>query len=256
MSQTLRSVAYALRLIKLLRTRADVGVTDAATHLGVAASTAHRLLATLQEHGFAEQTRTGRRYRLGSAMTTSSEAQAIEHCIEVGRPFMEQLRDESLETVHIAVLTGSRVDFVVAVESPRQVRVSSRVGLSIPAHSSAAGKVLLAELSDEEIDELYPVEQLTGETEVGIHTRTALKRELERVRAAGYGRNIGESEDGLAALAVPVTRPGARTLCSLTLTGPVFRFDPGAADDVSSRENELRAMLAKYAAQISKCLAY
>lgn len=256
MSQTLQSVAHALRILKLLRMRADVGVTDAATHLGVGASTAHRLLATLQEQGFVEQAPTGRRYRLGPAMTTSGDAQAIEHCIEVGRPYMEQLRDESLETVHIAVLTGARAEFVAAVESPRQVRVSSRVGLSIPAHSSAAGKVLLAELHDEELEELYPDEELSGETEAGIHTRSDLERELVHVRAVGYGRNLGESEDGLAALAVPVLRPDARTVCCLTLTGPTFRFTPAATEGGASREDQLRMMLVKYASQISRNLAY
>lgn len=256
MSQTLQSVSNALQILQLLRTRADVGVTDVAAHLGVGASTAHRLLATLQEHGFVEQTATGRRYRLGPSMTMSNDAQAIEHCVEVAYPFMQQLRDESLETVHIAVLVGARAKFISAIESPRQMRVASRVGLSIPAHSSAAGKVLLAELSDEDIDELYPNEELSGETEAGIHTRTALKRELERVRSAGCGRNMGESEEGLAALAVLIPRPNARPLCSLTLTGPMFRFNPDPQGGVSPREQELRAMLLKYAAQIGKELVY
>ncbi|MEU3269640.1 IclR family transcriptional regulator [Saccharomonospora sp. NPDC006951] len=254
--QTLQSVSNALRLIMLLRTHSDIGVTDAAGHLGVGASTAHRLLATLQQHGFVEQTHSGRRYRLGPSMTTSSDTQAIDHCVEVAYPFMQQLRDDSQETVHISVLNGAKAKFVAAIESPLMMRVASRVGLSIPAHSSAAGKVLLAQLADEELAELYPREQLSGETEAGIHTRTALLRELERVRADGYGRNIGESEEGLAALAVPIARPHARSVCSLTLTGPLFRFNSDPSAGIADREHELLTMLLGYAAQISKKLAY
>jgi len=250
-SQTLQSVSNALRLVLMLRDRTEVGVTDAARHLGVGPSTAHRLLATLQQHGFAEQTHGGRRYRLGPSMTASSDTQAIDHCAEVAHPFMQQLRDESQETVHVSVLNGARATFVAAIESPLMVRVASRVGTSIPAHASAAGKVLLAELSDEELAELYPDEELTGATRAGIRTRTALEDELRRVRADGLGRNIGESEDGLAALAVPIPRPGGRVLCSLTLTGPLARFDPG-----SPREHELCAMLRHHAGQVAKNLAY
>ncbi|WP_435581443.1 IclR family transcriptional regulator [Amycolatopsis thermoflava] len=255
-SPTLQSVSNALHLVLLLRAQADVGVTDAARHLGVGPSTAHRLLTTLQQHGFAEQTHGGRRYRIGPSMTMSSETQAVEHCLEVAYPLMQQLRDDSRETVHISVLAGARAKFVAAVESPLLMRVASRVGLSMPAHVSAAGKVLLAELTDDELAELYPDEELTGATDAGLHTRTALRRELARVRAEGFGRNTGESEEGLAALAVPIPRAAGRVLCSLALTGPLFRFNPDPAAGVSPRELELTTMLRHSAAQIAKQLVY
>ena len=256
MSQTLQSVGYALRILLLLRTHPVLGVTEVAAHLGIGASTAHRLLSTLQEYKFVQQTEAGRRYQLGAAMTLSTDAAAIEHCIEVGFPVMEHLRDESTETVHISVLSGTQSKFVAVIESPRMMRVTSRVGKNIPAHTSAAGKVLLAELSDVEIDELYPEEQLGQVTESSIATRAALKAELQTVRERGFAINRGESEEGLAAVAVPLRRPGGRAICCLTLTGPLTRFNPDLGGNVSAREREFLEMLFSHAAQIERELTY
>lgn len=250
----LSSVANALRLLQLLRARADIGVKDAADYLQTGRSTAHRLLATLQEHGFVEQTG-ARRYRLGPAMTATSTAQAIDHCIEVAQPFMEQLRDESGETVHIACLAGDRARFISSVESHRMVRAVSRNGYAAPAHCSAAGKVLLAQLTAEEFHAIYRAEGLVGGTSRALGTKSALMYELSAVRTAGYGRNMGESEEGLAALAVPIVRPDGPVLCTLTVTGPAFRFND-VAQKVSPNETRLVALLRRFTDLISGDLAY
>lgn len=260
MSQTLQSVAQALRVIQLLQNHADLGVTEVASKLGIGVSTAHRLLATLLEFRFVEQLDSGRRYRLGPAMSSSGDAAAIEHCIEVGFPIMQRLRDESTETVHISVLNGQQTKFVSVIESPRTVRVTSRVGVSIPSHTAASGKILLAQLSDEELEALYPDEWLPGGTGRGLHTRTELKRELARVRERGYARNLGESEEGLAAIAVPIRRPSGRPVACLTLTGPLTRFNPDATADAtaapSARELEFLRMLTEHTAQIEQALSF
>lgn len=254
-SMPLKSVSNALRVLTHLQQCETSSVTELSDVLDLAPSTIHRLLATLQQHNYVEQTR-GRRYRLGGAMRLSPDAAAIEHCIEIGYPVMERLRDASGETVHISILDGARSKFVAAVESPHLMRVTSRVGLTVPAHSSAAGKVLLAELTSDQLRGLYPYEHLHQVTNVGNRTRSALERELEEVKESGYGRNFGESEVGLAALAVPIKRPAGRPLCCLTLTGPLARFDPADEGKNCTRELELKEMLVKHASQIEEKLKY
>lgn len=260
MSQILQSVAQALRVIQLLQNEADLGVTEVATRLGIGTSTAHRLLATLLEFHFVEQLDSARRYRLGPAMSLSGDAAAIEHCIEAGYSVMEHLRDESSETVHISVLNGTEAKFVAVIESRRMVRVTSRVGVSIPSHTAASGKILLAELSDEELNALYPDEELPGGTGRGLRTRTGLKHELALVREQGYARNLGESEEGLAAIAMGIRRPSGRTVACLTLTGPLSRFNPVATGsftaEPSARELEFLHMLTEHVAQIERVLLF
>jgi len=255
MAQTLQSVTQALRVLTELQSREAAGVTELAEALDIGPSTVHRLLTSLLEHAFVERA-TGRRYRLGSAMRLSPDAAAIEHCIEVGHEVMKALRDASAETVHISVLDGARSKFVAAIESPHMMRVTSRVGRRLPAHTSAAGKALLAELPTERLHAVYPHEHLPRVTDRSVDSRTQLETELELTRSRGYGRNFGESEADLAALAVVIRRPSGVPLCSLTLTGPISRINPGGSVEVSDRELELVDLLKRHAAQLEQQLEH
>lgn len=255
MSQTLQSVGLALKVLQLLRVRPEAGVTEIADELGIGSSTAHRLVATLQEHGFAEQT-TARKYTLGPLMRLSPDAASVEHCIEMGEPAMRALRDASKETVHITVLSGTWAKFVAAVESPHMMRVTARVGLDVPAYTSASGKVLLAQLSQQHLLELYPEEELPAVTPNTIRTRSELMVELDGIRESGFARNFEESEIGLVAFAVPISRPVGSPVCSLTVTGPTARFSQSAGRGAQRREEELRRLLEVHAAMIERTLSY
>lgn len=256
MAQVLQSVAQALRVLTELRRLERVGVSEIAQELGIGASTAHRILTTLQAYGYVQQTTTGRKYQLGPAMAHSGDAASIAHCVEASQPVMRRLRDLSGETVHISVLEGMEVKFLAVIESKHMLRVSSRVGRVIPAQAAASGKVLLAQLTDATIDQLFPEEGFEKLTARSLDTRTALKNELNLVREQGFGRNFGESEPDLAALAVPIRRPRGIPVCSLTLTGPLTRFNPTADPGVSARELELRRVLRAAADDLERRLDF
>lgn len=255
-AQILQSVGQALRVLTELRRRETVGVIEIADELDIGASTVHRILTTLQAYGYVQQTVSGRKYQLGPAMAHSGDAASIAHCVEVAQPVMLHLRDVSGETTHIAVLEGTETKFISVIESRHMLRVSSRVGLKMPAHTAASGKVLLAQLSDETIDELFPHEKFEQVTSRSPSTRTMFKKELKLVREEGFGRNFGGSEDGLAALAVPIRRPRGIPICSLTLTGPLTRFNPTGEPDVSARELELRQLLRAAADELEQRLEF
>ncbi|MEU9356719.1 IclR family transcriptional regulator [Streptomyces sp. NPDC048301] len=255
MADTLHSVQQALRILTMLQETEELRLSDVAARLGVGKSSAHRLLATLRESRFVDQT-PSRRYRLGPAMSGSWEAAAVEHCLEVAAPHLVRLRDRTLETVHVSTLNGTNSEFRAVSESPRMVRVASKVGESIPAHLTAAGKVMLAALTSEQLHALYPGESLPAPTERAVATRSALLAELDRVRRLGYGRNVGESEEGVAALAVPLRRPSGGPVCNLTVTGPVFRFNPEGTAELSATEEHLLAALRRCAGEIERELRH
>ncbi len=256
MAETLQSVSQALRILELLQVHETLGVSEIAEKLSVGSSTAHRLLATLAEANFVRQGPQGRKYQLGSAMQGSGTGAAIEHCVEIGLPYMERLRDATGETIHIAILSRTSTRFVAAVESNHMMRVTSRVGRILPAHTTAAGKLLLSYLPDDELAALYPDGTLLSGTPESFHSLSDLRGELESARADGYARNLAESEQGVAALAVPVYRPAGPVLCSLTVTGPDSRFNPERSRDLSARERSLLAMLFECAERISAELSF
>src|SRR5947209_1511295 len=168
------SVNNALRLLLMFRDHPLIRVSEAGVALGVAPSTAHRLLAMLEYHGFVQQDEETRGYRAGPALVDIglSAVRSIDvrsHLL----PYMERLCDEVDETVQLMVLEGADCLFLEAVEGRQVVRTSSRVGVRLPAHTVSGGKALLAELPADRFRELYPSSRLDGRTPRSLRTRAA-----------------------------------------------------------------------------------
>ena len=203
------SVDNALRVLLLLGEQPKLRLTDVSQYLGVASSTAHRLLAMLQYRGFVRQDAASRSYVPGP--TLDGLALGVLRRLDVrtrARPLLEGLNADLEETVHLGRLEGGDVHFIDSIESTRALRVGGRLGRSMPAHCTSTGKALLAQLPDEDLLRLYPDEELVQLTPKSIGSRSALMAALSEVRAQGYAESSGESEEGVSSVAValPSTR--------------------------------------------------
>src|SRR5580693_5089732 len=202
----IESVDNALKVLLLLGERNELRLTDVAEYLHVATSTAHRLLAMLQYRGFMRQDPRTKLYLPGTALTGVAFSILQRYDVRgVLHPFVESLNLELAETVHLAVLDGTTVRFIDAIESPQATRVASRLGKMMPANCTSTGKALLAELPVEDLERLYPAEELPGLTPNSISTRSALEQELAEVRRRGYATSSQESEDGVCSVAVALS---------------------------------------------------
>lgn len=220
----IESVDNALRLLLLFAERPRIRLTEASAYLGVASSTAHRLLAMLQYRGFVRQDAASRAYEPGGALNTIASAMMRKVDVRArARPLLERLNAEFDETVHLGRLDGQMVNFLDSIESTRAVRVGSRVGRSLPAHCTSTGKAMLSRLSTDELRRLYPGDELVAVTEKTISSRAVLERELETTRRRGYAMSMQESEEGVASLAVPVTSPGG-SLLAVNVSLPTIRM--------------------------------
>ncbi|MFL5818728.1 MAG: IclR family transcriptional regulator [Conexibacter sp.] len=206
------SVANALRLLVLLQEHPSLRVSDASEELGVARSTAHRLLAMLASYGLVQQEPRTKAYRAGPVLLQLGLA-AAEHddiLLAVLHPFVRELSEAVSETVHIVVLEGANSRFVDCVESKGALRTTGRIGYVYPAHATSGGKALLAELDADELQHLFPDTWLPPLNERTNTSRDKLFEELEHVREVGYSTNFGESEAGVSAIAMAQrTRSGA-----------------------------------------------
>lgn len=125
---SLSSVDNALRLVHVLAQREEVGVAEAGRLLGVARSTAHRLLTSLVVHGFAEQDPESRAYRAGGALLEFGLATVRRYDVRAhARPYLEQLSERTGETTHLLVLAGADTLFLDSVEGSQSVRTTGRV---------------------------------------------------------------------------------------------------------------------------------
>jgi DNA-binding IclR family transcriptional regulator len=223
---TTTSVDNALVLLQLVGESQALRVAEAADLLGVARSTAHRLLTALRRRGFVTQDRPNGAYRPGPALYEIGLAAVNRIDIRrVARPVLEQLREETQETVSLALLEGTTVRFLDCAESPRSVRVGNRTGVVRPAHASAVGKAVLAGLSDSELDRRYPDGSLPGATTTAaLSDLGQLRAELATIRAQGYALNWEESADGVCAVAVALRDTVGQPLAGLGVAAPSSRM--------------------------------
>lgn len=220
------SVGNALRLLLLFREQQTVRLTEACAFLGVAHSTAHRLLAMLIQYGFVQQ-EASRAYRPGPMLVEIGLAVVQKMDIRTqARPFLETLSKEFVETVHLTVLEGNMVRFVDAIESDRALRVAARTGQLLPASCTSAGKVLLAGLSRENVRALYPKGELPVQTPRSISSMQSLEMVLDDVREKGYATNHEESEDGVGSVAIALVNGADRPVAAIAVAVPVNRFKP------------------------------
>ncbi|RRO17081.1 IclR family transcriptional regulator [Saccharopolyspora rhizosphaerae] len=212
------SVDHALRLAAILQLEGSLSVTDAAERLGVARSTAHRLLAMLVYRDFAEQDE-NKRYRAGPVLELASHSQSSASRLrQAALPHLRELVDVLGESVNLTVRTGATARFIASAECREALRVGSREGMVFPAQQTTAGLLLLAELTDEELDAVYAGASVVPAME-------ELRRELAKVRRNGFALNQGRSERGVVAVGVPVRSSGGAAIAGMSVSMPSVRYD-------------------------------
>ncbi|GGV40437.1 IclR family transcriptional regulator [Streptomyces griseoflavus] len=219
------SVDHALRAATILQMEGGATVSEMAERLGVARSTAHRLLAMLVYRDFAVQGE-DRVYRAGPVLELAAHSQSLVSRLRAAAlPHLRRVVDLLDETTNLIVRTGDTARFIASVESRQALRVGSREGMVFPAHRTTAGLLLLAGLSEEELDEVYAPERYRDRP--GDRPDLArLRSELARLRRNGFAVNQERSERGLVAVGVPVRDRDGTALAGLSVSMPGARYDP------------------------------
>ena len=220
------SVDRVLQLLLLFRERPAIRVADAAAELGVANSTAHRLLAMLQVHGFIAQERESRRYVPGPAIIQLGNAvNRQEDITGLALQAAEELQERLSETANVSVLQHTSVVFIAGAECQHALRIANQTGRRIAAFHSAPGKVMLAGLSPACLRSLYPDDDLTDPFNGVTVRRADLEAELEQIKTDGYATNDIPNTNAVGeflSLAVPVRRDGA-IVVALSVAAPAQR---------------------------------
>ena len=217
----IEAVDRALALLTLLAERGVLSVTEAGRELGVAPSTAHRLLTTLCHREFAVQG-DKRLYHPGPAFLGPGMAVGRPPLTGRLRPYLEQLFDRAGETVHLMVRSGAEVRFSDGIEGNQSLRVGLRIGARMPAYCTSGGKAMLADLDDAEVAALH-AHGFTPWPGEKIGDLEGLRRELDVVRSRQFGLNHDESEPGVTAIGASVGQVGGEH-AALTIALPTARF--------------------------------
>jgi IclR family acetate operon transcriptional repressor len=222
-THAIESVENALRILVLLQERDSLRIVDAAGELGVAPSTAHRLLATLVYRGFAVQD--GRKhYAAGPNLRLDAARNPARKLVAALRPHLEALAAEAGETVNLVERIGTSARYRHSVEGPRLLRIGDRTGTILPAHTSSGGLAALSMLPESDVAQLYRGRaSRRGGRDLDAAGLARLLHELAEVRTRGYALNIGRTEPELAAVGAPVGILANGTSFALSLSAPISR---------------------------------
>jgi DNA-binding IclR family transcriptional regulator len=213
------SVLRALALLDALAEHPDgVGVNELARRISVNASTASRLLATLEQGGLVERDARGP-YRLGMRLVALADGVLARLDVrELARPRLRALALATGETATLSVPAATEAVTVDFVPGDASVVSLARIGRPSVAHATAVGKVALAH------GEASPPLPLTRYTDRTITDRDALVAEVAAVRDRGWAEAVGEREPDLVALAAPVTGHAGGLAAILGVQGPATRL--------------------------------
>jgi DNA-binding IclR family transcriptional regulator len=201
----------------------SLGITAIANRVGLPKSTCFGLLHTLQGLGYIQQDReTGqyslgvKAFELGQAYITGVDLRSL------SRPSLEQIVEKYQETVHLAISEGQRAVYIDNVEASHAVTVTSRVGKECKLHCTAAGKVLLAYMADEDRDEVISrgLERFTTQT---ITDPQRLIDHLAQIREEGYAIDHQERNSGLRCVGAPVFNARGQAIAAISISGPNSR---------------------------------
>jgi DNA-binding IclR family transcriptional regulator len=222
MVDPIRSVQRALAILRLLaEVRKPLGVAEVAQATGLPPATAHRLLVTLVEEGWADQDPQSTQYELGSdILGTAAVALAYSPFIQSAKATLSDISELSGLNSYAGVRVGRRVAYLASARGRDGHDSKFRVGVVEQAHAIADGKVLLAYMEPKELKALYAGRnELRAFTPKTITSFEALERELAEVRARGFAMDRGERTEGWSWVSVPVRGRRGRVVAAIVAGG-------------------------------------
>ncbi|HFC05165.1 MAG TPA: IclR family transcriptional regulator [Rhizobiales bacterium] len=221
-----QSVTRAMTLLNALSYFSQgLTLSELAKKVGLANSTAHRLLTTLQNERFVrfDAERSAwligvQAFRVGSAFVRSRDV------VTIARPFMRLLMQKEGETVSLAVEDRGEVVYLSQVETQQMMRAICGPGGRASMHSSGIGKALLAAYPQEQLQRVMPDLTFNRQTSHTLTTPEEFSRELKKIRDQGYAVDDEEVAVGLRCVAAAIYDENSFPLAGLSLSGPTARI--------------------------------
>ena len=222
-----QSLVRAMALLNRIAESPDDGatLTDLAEQVGLPASTAHRLLTTLEQERYVRFIHEGRLWSVGvQAFIVGCAFTKTRSLAGIARPHMRHLMEDAGETVNLAVEDEGEAVYLSQVECRQMMRAFARPGSRVPLHCSAVGKAILSATSDKKLSKILHRHGMPRLTVKTIISPSALRADLERVRATGYAVDDEEHAVGLRCIAAPIFDETGDVVAAVSASGPMARI--------------------------------
>jgi DNA-binding IclR family transcriptional regulator len=220
------AVDRAVRILLLLSASSrEMTLAEISAETGWHKSSVHKILVTLEHHGFLDRNEATKRYALGIELAKCGQSVLNKLRInQSAKLILKELADYSGETATFAILRGTKIVIVDVVEPRGELRVAPPIGTIDPLTAKSNGKAVLAWLPEDRVNEIIQMEGLPLKTRNSITKAKIYRTELLTVREQGYAIDIEEFQEGISAVSAPVFNPEGQVLGTLSLVGPAFRM--------------------------------
>jgi DNA-binding IclR family transcriptional regulator len=228
MPRVVPAIIRTLDILELFLDHPQLSARDITERLGLPRTTVHELLVTLVARSYLTSV-PGKpvQFRLGMPVFQLGAAFAGQlDLVREAQTVAQSVAAACDEAVHVAVLDGSDVIYLVKADSTHPVRMVSAVGRRLPAHCTAVGKMLLSSLGPIDLDARLPDGDLPGMTPASITDRDRLRAELDRIRAAGVAVDNGESDSAVRCVGAPVRDHTGTIVAAMSISAPIIRWAP------------------------------
>lgn len=242
-----KSLDKALSILDLFNAPdSKLSTTEIAKKFDTNPSSLYPILHTLEKHGYLK--RDGNKlYSLGLTFAKKGRLVLEElNLTEEARSELERLRDEANKTVHLGYLNANQVVYIDKVESKGVIRMYSSPGKTAPIHATALGKVMLAFLPEEQIEETLGQLDLEPSTDKTITSPDKLRQELKIINERGYAVDDEEFEKGIRCVAAPIYQHNGKVDAAISVTGLAAQINI----------EKLATVVKKYGGRISSKLGY
>ncbi|MQA03552.1 MAG: helix-turn-helix domain-containing protein [Streptosporangiales bacterium] len=232
MSELLRRAVHILDVLRV--ERAGLTIREVAAEVDLPKSTVQRLLKELVETDMAAQDEVTRKYRLGPR--TLALGMAYQRRLDlrsVARPYLTRLRDELGETVGLSVPLGHELMHLDQVECAERLRATFEVGRPLPLWSGAPSRVLMMEMSEDEVRRIAADRSRVDYHPVNAPTPDEVVAGVAATRERGYAMAFEETIAGVSTIAVPLRGHAERVVATLGVTGPSSRFGRSEMESVA-----------------------
>jgi len=222
----IESIKRAIQVLNSFKLKEkELGVTELSKKLNLHKSTIHRILVTLEDEGFVVKNQFSQKYHL--SIKLFELGYIVQNQVEirsVALPIMKELAKKTEESVDLNIISDGKRVSIEKIESTQDIRHIIQLGKSLPLYCGGSGKVLLAFLSDEEIDKFITQEKLE---KLGPNTITdpiKLKEHLKQIRENGHAISFEERVKGSVSIGAPILDYSGKVIASLSVSGPISRF--------------------------------
>lgn len=249
---SIRVVEYALDILEqFLGNGGEFGVSELSRRLKLRKNNVFRLLATLESCQFIEQNKISGNYRLGLKNLEIGQIFIKQMSIHRrSKPVLEALVRECNETSELAILRGDKAIFCDAVESSHLVRVVPRIGINAHANCTAAGKVILANLAEKEVNSTSSIEELRKYIPKNATKLVEFERNLKEIVEQGFAIEDEGLDSEARSVAAPIYNYARCVVGAISVSGPISRFSRARIHD------ELAPLVKRAAEEISLRFGY